>query len=319
MFNLSPIQQQQQQQPKRNIPASKVAMKFFNWSKIANQNYQDTLWMNNTNEEHFYATLDLDEFQNTFSAYQQNYQKNEPASLLNHTNSLVSLNTGYGESFDEHSLAYRMTNKSKKEFSVIDNRRATNLAILLAKFKKNKLTNEQLQSIILSMDQGDELAKDMVEQLLKFVPTAEEETLLNEHEGETMAEPDRFLHDMSKIFHYRQKLECLYFKKKYSERCKELTSKIDNTTSCCNCLLENKHILTIMQLVLCMGNFMNQGHRNGTVAGFTIANLNKLIDIKSSADKSYSLMHFLIQTLEQKVLFVNFWFFINTFWNSSLF
>ena len=187
MFYLSPIQQQQQQ-PKRNIPASKVAMKFFNWSKIANQNYQDTLWMNNTNEEHFYATLDLDEFQNTFSAYQQNYQENEPASLLNHTNSLVSLNTGYGESFDEHSLAYRMTNKSKKEFSVIDNRRATNLAILLAKFKKNKLTNEQLQSIILSMDQGDELAKDMVEQLLKFVPTAEEETLLNEHEGETMAE-----------------------------------------------------------------------------------------------------------------------------------
>jgi dishevelled associated activator of morphogenesis len=186
---------------------------------------------------------------------------------------------------------------------VIDSRRATNLEILLAKLKKNKLTNESLAGIILNMDTKEELNKDTIEQLLKFVPTESEETLLNENSSEyiNMAEPDRFLFDMSRIFHYKQKLEALYFKKKYTERFKELKTKVSQATKCCNILLEDKNIVTLLNIVLCMGNFMNQGHRNGTAAGFSISNLNKLTDIKSSIDKSYSMLHYLIDTIEKRV------------------
>ena len=153
------------------------------------------------------------------------------------------------------------------------------------------------------MDVDNYLTKDIIEQLLKFVPTQEEEALLNESSSEfmNMAEPDRFLFDMSRVFHYNQKLESLFFMKKYSERRKELMTKLAQTIYCCKCLIANNNIPKLLQIVLALGNYMNQGHRNGTVFGFSISNLNKLIDIKSSTDKSYSMLHYLINTIDKKV------------------
>lgn len=54
--------------------------------------------------------------------------------------------------------------------------------------------------VILSMDCRDQLPLDMVEQLLKFTPTAEESALLEEHSEEidSLARADRFLYEISK-------------------------------------------------------------------------------------------------------------------------
>ena len=51
------------------------------------------------------------------------------------------------------------------------------------------------------MDKEEELEKDMVEQLLKYVPTVAERDLLNSHahEMESFARPDRFLLEMSRF------------------------------------------------------------------------------------------------------------------------
>lgn len=53
---------------------------------------------------------------------------------------------------------------------------------------------------ILSMDSNDQLPIDMVEQLLKFTPTAEERVLLDEHSEDidSLARADRFLYEISK-------------------------------------------------------------------------------------------------------------------------
>lgn len=50
------------------------------------------------------------------------------------------------------------------------------------------------------MDSRDELPLDMVEQLLKFTPSAEEAALLEEHaeEIDNLARADRFLYEISK-------------------------------------------------------------------------------------------------------------------------
>jgi dishevelled associated activator of morphogenesis len=53
---------------------------------------------------------------------------------------------------------------------------------------------------LLSMDSKEELPMDMVEQLLKFVPTNEERALLDERSQEldSLSRADRFLYDVSK-------------------------------------------------------------------------------------------------------------------------
>ena len=50
------------------------------------------------------------------------------------------------------------------------------------------------------MDCKDQLPLDMVEQLLKFTPSAEEAALLEEHSEEidSLARADRFLYEISK-------------------------------------------------------------------------------------------------------------------------
>ena len=106
---------------------------------------------------------------------------------------------------------------------------------------------------------------------------------------------------MSKVFHYKQKLESLVFMKKYAERSRELGSKLQIIIECCSNLLGNQSILQLLKIVLCLGNFMNQGRCNGIAVGFSVSNLNKLVDIKSSEDKSFSMLHFLIETFENKV------------------
>lgn len=48
------------------------------------------------------------------------------------------------------------------------------------------------------MDSEDLLQKDMVKQLLKYVPTAAEREALENNVGETFARADRFLLEISK-------------------------------------------------------------------------------------------------------------------------
>lgn len=113
-----------------------------------------------------------------------------------------------------------------KELSVIDGRRAQNCTILLSKLK---MTNTELTTAILNMDAREELPKDMLEQLLKFVPTLEETQMLGEHvhETEQMARADRFLFEMSRVDHYEQRLKALYYKKKFSERMADIKPKVE--------------------------------------------------------------------------------------------
>ena len=58
----------------------------------------------------------------------------------------------------------------------------------------------QIWRVVMTMDKEEQLERDAVEQLLKYVPTVAERDLLNSHahEMESFARPDRFLLEMSK-------------------------------------------------------------------------------------------------------------------------
>lgn len=188
--------------------------------------------------------------------------------------------------------------KKVKELSVIDGRRAQNCNILLSRLK---LSNEEIKKAIMTMDEQEDLPKDMLEQLLKFVPEKSDIDLLEEHKHELdrMAKADRFLYDMSRINHYHQRLQSLYFKKKFTERVADIKPKINALSQASTEVLKSRNLQQLLEVVLALGNYMNKGQR-GNASGFRVSSLNRITDTKSSVDKNITLLHYLIMLLEQK-------------------
>ncbi|EDL36545.1 dishevelled associated activator of morphogenesis 1 [Mus musculus] len=239
-----------------------------------NRNKLDgTVWTE-IDDTKVFKILDLEDLERTFSAYQR--QQKEADAIDDTLSSKLKV----------------------KELSVIDGRRAQNCNILLSRLK---LSNDEIKRAILTMDEQEDLPKDMLEQLLKFVPEKSDIDLLEEHKHELdrMAKADRFLFEMSRINHYQQRLQSLYFKKKFAERVAEVKPKVEAIRSGSEEVFRSRALKQLLEVVLAFGNYMNKGQR-GNAYGFKISSLNKIADTKSSIDKNITLLHYLITIVENK-------------------
>ncbi|XP_028848047.1 disheveled-associated activator of morphogenesis 1 isoform X2 [Denticeps clupeoides] len=255
---------------KKNIPQSSNPLKSFNWSKLAENKLEGTIW-SEVDDIRVFKVLNLEEIEQTFSAYQRQQKDSEDDTV---------------------------TSKKVKELSVIDGRRAQNCNILLSRLK---LSNDEIRRAILTMDEQEDIPKDMLEQLLKFIPEKADIDLLEEHKHELdrMAKADRFLYEMSRINHYGQRLQSLYFKKKFVERVAEIKPKIEALAQASRELLQSCNLRQLLEVVLAFGNYMNKGQR-ANAYGFKVSSLNKIADTKSSMDRNTTLLHYLVTILEQK-------------------
>nr|KAF6483903.1 dishevelled associated activator of morphogenesis 1 [Rousettus aegyptiacus] len=242
---------------KKNIPQPTNALKSFNWSKLPENKLEGTVWTE-IDDTKVFKILDLEDLERTFSAYQR--QQKEADAIDDTLSSKLKV----------------------KELSVIDGRRAQNCNILLSRLK---LSNDEIKRAILTMDEQEDLPKDMLEQLLKFVPEKGDIDLLEEHKHELdrMAKADRFLFEMSRINHYQQRLQSLYFKKKFAERVAEVKPKVEAIRSGSEEVFRSGALKQLLEVVLAFGNYMNKGQR-GNAYGFKISSLNKIADTKSSID-----------------------------------
>ncbi|XP_020766332.1 disheveled-associated activator of morphogenesis 1 isoform X1 [Odocoileus virginianus] len=268
---------------KKNIPQPTNALKSFNWSKLPENKLEGTVWTE-IDDTKVFKVLDLEDLERTFSAYQRQQDF------------FVNSNSKQKEA---DAIDDTLGSKLKvRELSVIDGRRAQNCNILLSRLK---LSNDEIKRAILTMDEQEDLPKDMLEQLLKFVPEKSDIDLLEEHKHELdrMAKADRFLFEMSRINHYQQRLQSLYFKKKFAERVAEVKPKVEAIRSGSEEVFRSGALKQLLEVVLAFGNYMNKGQR-GNAYGFKISSLNKIADTKSSIDKNITLLHYLITIVENK-------------------
>ncbi|KAM6973426.1 disheveled-associated activator of morphogenesis 2 isoform 2-T2 [Aplochiton taeniatus] len=256
----------------KSVPQPSQPLKSFNWAKLGENKITGTIW-HDIDDLRAFKILDLKDIEKMFSAYQR--QQKETGSM------------------DDLYVSTRKV----KELSVIDGRRAQNCVILLSKLK---MSNEEIKRAILEMDEREELAKDMLEQLLKFVPEKCDIDLLEEHkhELERMARADRFLFEMSRIDHYQHRLQALFFKKKFAERLAETKPKVEAILSASKEVVRSKRLTQVLEVVLALGNFMNKGQR-GNAYGFKVSSLNKVADTKSSIDRNITMLHYLIMIFEK--------------------
>uniref|UniRef100_A0A8C5FP99 Disheveled-associated activator of morphogenesis 1 n=1 Tax=Gadus morhua TaxID=8049 RepID=A0A8C5FP99_GADMO len=228
---------------------------------------EGTVWMD-VDDAKVFKVLDLMDIEKTFSAYQR--QQVAHGSALRtcpvqdglsrivpcfHPVLIPPICNSQKDVEDDIGTA-----KKVKELSIIDGRRAQNCNILLSRLK---LSNEEMKRAILTMDEQEDLPKDMLEQMLKFVPEKSDVDLLEEHKHELdrMAKPDRFFYEMSRINHYQQRLQSLYFKKKFAERVAEMKPKVEALTKASKEVLHSRNLKQLLEVVLAFGNYMNKGQR----------------------------------------------------------
>ncbi|XP_045499988.1 disheveled-associated activator of morphogenesis 1 isoform X1 [Colias croceus] len=260
--------------PKKNVPTPGNPLKSFNWSKLPDTKLHGTIWQE-LDDTKLYNAIDLHAIDKMFCAYQKNGVQNE------------------GSVEDLRQLGSKPRTKI---LSVIDGRRAQNCTILLSKLK---MSDEEICRAILRMDSSEQLPIDMVEQLCKFTPSAEEAALLEEHQDEldSMARADRFLYEISKIPHYQQRVRTLLFKKKFSAAVAEATSRASVVLRAARDMTRSRRLKTLLEIVLALGNYMNRGAR-GNASGFRLSSLSKLADTKSSVSRNTTLLHYLVEMLE---------------------
>lgn len=263
------------QRPVKTVPQPSNPLKSFNWSKLPDTKLTGTVW-SELDDTKLYSTIGLDAIDRLFCAYQKNGVAND------------------GSIEDLRQLGKNKT----KILSVIDGRRAQNCTILLSKLK---LSDEEITKVIMSMDSRDEVPPDMVEQLLKFTPSSEEAALLEEHSDEidSLARADRFLYEISKIPHYEQRLKCLHFKKRFALWTGEVEPRIKAVMEASRETSRSRRLRKVLELVLALGNYMNRGAR-GNASGFRLGSLNRLADTKSSQAKGTTLLHYLVEVLQNK-------------------
>nr|CAD7402960.1 unnamed protein product [Timema poppensis] len=274
--------------PKKNVPQPTNPLKSFNWSKLPDAKVTGTIW-SELDDTKLYTAMDLENIDKLFCAYQKNGVAND------------------GSIEDLRQMGKNRT----KILSVIDGRRAQNCTILLSKLK---MSDEEISKAILSMDSKDQLPIDMVEQLLKFTPSAEESALLEEHSEEidSLARADRFLYEISKCYtlvtklfacyripHYEQRLRSLHYKKRFGVWIGEVEPRIKSVMEASREVARSRRLRRLLELVLALGNYMNRGAR-GNASGFRLGSLNRLADTKSSAAKGTTLLHYLVEILEKK-------------------
>ena len=265
--------------PPRNVPKPSSQLKSFNWAKIGNQKLPTSMWLD-LNEERAHPSIDHKEFEQRFSAFQRKNKARQDGA-------------GTDSSATE--------TLRPSEISVIDGRRAQNCTIVLMNLK---MTNRKIHHAILSLDEEGVLSNDIVEQMIKYVPSPEEIAMLKELEAQVdlFSPADRFMWEMNRIPRYEQRLKAMFFMRKLRERLDFIKPRCESAKLAAQQVLQSKGLHRLLELTLALGNYMNRGARGGAY-GFQIKSLLSTVDTKSSVSRDYTLLHYMIELVDTKEYF----------------
>lgn len=184
--------------------------------------------------------------------------------------------------------------KPKAEHAaILESKREYAINIALSRIK---MTAEATRDVIMALDPAV-LHEELCMVLLKIIPTPEEAEALRLYHGTgQLSKAEQFLKTIGDI--PASRLEFHLLRLRYEDTVKGLDSSLGVQERAVHALAvpTNKALKRLMEVVLCLGNHMNGGTRNGQAYGFK---LETLIKVNSTQGKDENLMHFLCQILQE--------------------
>ncbi|KAJ8413652.1 hypothetical protein AAFF_G00081590 [Aldrovandia affinis] len=170
-------------------------------------------------------------------------------------------------------------------------------AILIAHLK---LSPAELREVLMTMS-TERLEPSHIKQLLLYAPDEEEVKQYKQYKQDPakLSEPDQFVLQMLSVPEYKTRLRSLYFKTTLQEKTDEMRAGYECIYKASLELKNSKKLAKILEFVLAMGNYLNNGQpKTHRTTGFKINFLTELSTTKTVDGKS-TFLHILAKSLGQ--------------------
>ena len=169
---------------------------------------------------------------------------------------------------------------------LIDLNRANIVAISLKAFKD--FSYDELAEILQTVDPDHKLHGERVQFVKDLLPTATEISAVKRYYGS----PDRLVPAeqwFQKIVHIKRleaKAHVLHTMEVFESEVAEIQDRLHVLTRVCNQVMESERLRELLDMVLQIGNIMNEGTRTGGASGFKFDSLLRLTQTKSGDGKT---------------------------------
>ncbi|XP_016139635.1 delphilin-like isoform X2 [Sinocyclocheilus grahami] len=187
--------------------------------------------------------------------------------------------------------------KKKDVVEILSYKKAYNASILIAHLK---LSPKELREILMTMS-TERLEPAHIKQLLLYAPDDEEVKRFQHYDQDPakLSEPDKFVLQMLLVPEYKTRLRCLLFKTTVQEKTEEMRGAYECIYKASLELKNSKRLAKILEFVLAMGNYLNNGQpKTNKTTGFKINFLTELNTTKTVDGKS-TFLHILAKSLCQ--------------------
>ncbi|KRZ77727.1 Protein diaphanous -like protein 3 [Trichinella papuae] len=186
----------------------------------------------------------------------------------------------------------KKTIKKVKEAKVLPPNAVKTLEIIHG---STKMSAAEFRDALLELDEN-KLTENILERFWKIFSEPELVSNLKSIQGEfnDLAAVEQFAITLTSIRALSVRLQCMCFKKKFSELIADIKPSIVAVTAACDEIKTSKGFGLFLEYVLLAGNYMNSCGKNTLAYGFLFSVLSKLREVKSIR-QDITLMHVLYE------------------------
>ena len=187
------------------------------------------------------------------------------------------------------SRAASASSTSSASVSLLDAKRANNIAIILSRLK---IPFDEIARAVVDLD-AEVLSVDAVTALQKCVPLPEEVELVNAADPATLGYAERFVLALGGVPRLKARLDAFQFKHGFNSALHRLWAETQTLTSASTQLLDSVPLKTLLGMLLHLGNALNAGSHRGGAEGFKLECLTRLAELKTNGTQG-SLLQFAV-------------------------
>ena len=190
--------------------------------------------------------------------------------------------------------AKKVEKKKSSKIHLVGLKRSHNISIELSGMK---LDFTKIKTSLLDMDDSP-FSLEQLCVLKRSVPTEEEANKLRAYSGDKtkLGKVEQYFMEVMSIPRLENRIESLIYKKTFVGCVDKLKEELNTLKQASSQVLTSTCLKLVLEGVLAVGNYLNTGTARGSAAGFKIASLLKLKDIKGK-DRKTSLLHFIVKEL----------------------